>query len=671
MVTLPERIRKQAEKLRSEINDHNYRYYVLASPTIPDAVYDELFQELKTLEEQYPELVTPTSPTQRVGAEPLQSFAPVHHQMPMLSLDNVFNEEELAMFGDRVRQRLQTHKPVEYICEPKLDGVAVSLLYENCVLTRAATRGDGTTGEDITQNIRTIAAIPLVLRGKKHPAIVEIRGEVYMPLDGFEKLNKSAEKKGEKIFINPRNAASGSLRQLDPRITANRPLAFFGYLLGVIAGGEIPNFQSDRLEKFKSWGIPVTSSIKVVQDIAGCLQYYKQMEKQRDSLPYGIDGVVYKVNSIAQQQQLGFVSRAPRWAIAHKFPAQEKLTTIRDVEFQVGRTGAVTPVARLEPVFVGGVTVSNATLHNFDEVYRKDIRIGDTVIIRRAGDVIPEVVGSILAKRPKQAKTIAIPTHCPICHADVIKPEEEAVARCMGGLYCHAQLRETIKHFVSRRALDIDGLGDKLVELFLTKKIIKDITGLYELDEKTVAALPRLGEKSAKNLLHSIEKSKNTTFAKFLYALGIREVGETTARLLAQHCKDLPSLMKATQEDLQKIPDIGPVVAAHIVGFFHQKHNVELIDKLQRLGVRWPKEKISRDVSLSGKVFVLTGALTKMTRDEAKEALHALGAKVSGSVSKHTDYVILGENPGSKYQKAKAFGVNVIDEAAFLQMVKK
>jgi len=670
-MTIPDRIRKQANKLRSEINDHNYRYHVLAFPTISDSLYDQLFQQLKDLEEKYPELVIPTSPTQRVGAEPLKSFVQVHHKIPMLSLDNVFNEEELLAFDDRVRQRLKIDKPVSYACEPKLDGVAISLIYENGILTQAATRGDGSTGEDVTQNVKTIEAIPLQLRGSNFPELLEVRGEVYMPNAGFEQLNKDAEKKGEKIFVNPRNATSGSLRQLDSQITAKRPLAFYAYLAGVFKKGKLPDLHSEIMSRFKSWGIPTPPDAEVVTGIKGCLSYYKNIEKKRETLPYGIDGVVYKVDSLELQRKLGFVSRAPRWAIAHKFPAQEKMTKVKDIEFQVGRTGAVTPVARLEPVFVGGVTVSNATLHNFDELYRKDIRIGDTVVIRRAGDVIPEVVGPVLSERPKHTKIVKIPKCCPVCHAEVVKADDEAVARCMGGLYCHAQLRETIKHFASRRAMDIDGLGDKLVGLFLTEKIVNDITSLYQLNKKHLAALPRLGEKSAQNLLDAIENSKKTTLSRFLYALGIREVGEATARALARHFKNIEPLMKADVETLQNIPDIGPVVAAHIVGFFHQQHNVELIDKLQRLGIHWPKEKVAKALPFEGKTFVLTGSLNTMTRDEAKEQLEALGARASGSVSKNTDFVILGDNPGSKYKKAKELGVKIIDEQQFLRMIKQ
>lgn len=670
-MSVPEKIHKQTEKLRKELNEHNYNYYALDAPTIPDSVYDQLFRELEKLEKDHPELVTSTSPTQRVGVSPLKSFSEVHYEIPMLSLSNAFTEDELSAFDKRVQQRLKIDKPIEYTCEPKLDGVAISLLYKNGVLKRASTRGDGVTGEEVTQNIRTIAAIPLQLRGEGYPKTLEVRGEVYMPLAGFEKLNARARKRGEKTFVNPRNAASGSLRQLDSRITAERPLGFYAYAVGVVEQGHLPDRHSDILKKFKTWGLPTAHDIKVVKGVKACLTYYQHIQKIREGLPYEIDGVVYKVDSIKLQERLGFVSRAPRWAIAHKFPAQEKLTTVKAIEFQVGRTGAVTPVARLEPVFVGGVTVSNATLHNFDELYRKDVRVGDTVIIRRAGDVIPEVVSPVLAKRPKKTSLIKIPKHCPVCRAEVVKAEGEAVARCMGGLYCLAQLRESIKHFASRRAMDVDGLGDKLVELLVDEKIVKDVTGLYQLKEKALSELPRMGEKSAVNLLQAIEISKKTTLARFLYALGVREVGEATARSLARHFREIELLMKADLEELQTVSDVGPIVAAHIVGFFHQKHNVELIDKLIRIGVHWPKEKAAKSLPLSGKTFVLTGTLSTIARDEAKERLQALGARVSASVSKNTDYVVLGENPGSKHTKAKKLGLTVIDEKQFLRLLKR
>ncbi|WP_032075063.1 NAD-dependent DNA ligase LigA [Coxiella burnetii] len=669
-VEVPAKIQKRIERLRQEINDHNYRYYVLSQPTIPDSVYDELFHELQKLEKKYPETITPSSPTQRVGAEPLKVFEPVHHEIPMLSLDNVFDEKGLRAFDKRIRQRLKLDKPFEYVCEPKMDGVALSLLYENGELIRAATRGDGYTGENVTQNTRTIASVPFQLRGNDYPELVEIRGEVLMPREGFAKFNREAEKRGDKTFANPRNAASGSLRQLDPRITAKRPLIFYGYLIGLLKGKDFPKNHCDVLKWFKDWGIPVISEIKVVGGIEGCLDYYEHLVKTREKMPFDIDGIVIKVNSLQVQAELGFVSRAPRWAIAYKFPAQEKMTVVKAIEFQVGRTGAVTPVARLEPVSVSGVTVSNATLHNFDELYRKDVRVGDTVIVRRAGDVIPEVVGPILAKRPKKAKLIKIPSRCPVCHAEVIKPEGEAVARCMGGLYCRAQLRESIKHFASRRALDIEGLGDKLVELFIQEKLIKDITGIYQLKKSAITALPRMGEKSAENLLTAIEKSKKTTLPRFLYALGIRGVGDTTARTLARHFHELDLLMKASIETLQEIRDIGPVVAENIHAFFHQKHNAELINKLIHLGVHWPQEKAVVKSEIGGKTFVLTGALKSLTREEAEEKIERSGGKATSSVSKNTDYVIVGENPGSKYEKAKALGISLIDEEAFLKLLK-
>ncbi len=663
-------VRKKIEKLRKEINEHNYRYYVLSHPSIPDSVYDDLFQRLKKLESEHPEFITKNSPTQRVGAKPLKGFQSVRHEIPMLSLDNVFDEKELREFDVRVHQRLETDDPIVYACEPKLDGVAISLRYERGELIRAATRGDGTMGEDVTQNVRTIESVPLTLRGDDFPDVLEVRGEVLMPCKGFEKLNREAEKRGEKTFVNPRNAASGSLRQLDPTITAARPLIFYAYYIGAFEGGCLPAKHSERLEKFKHWGLPIPPETKVVTGVEGCINYYETLSQRREKLPFELDGVVYKVDSLELQKQLGFVSRAPRWAIAHKFPAQEKITLLKAIELQVGRTGAVTPVARLEPVFVGGVTISNATLHNFDEVYRKDIRIGDTVVVRRAGDVIPEVVSPILEKRPKDAKKIALPTHCPICHSEVIKTEGEAVARCMGGLYCPAQLKETIKHFASRRAMDIEGVGDKLIDLLVDEKIIRDVADLYELNQKTLSELPRMGEKSVENIMTAVEKSKRTTFPRFLYALGIREVGEATALALTRHFHDIHALMKASREELQRVSDIGPIVAAHILGFFHQKHNRELIDKLIKLGIRWPQTTSHVRSILLGKTFVLTGSLLSMTREEAKEKIIALGGITSESVSKKTDYVVVGEEPGSKFEKAKKLGVSIIDEKVFQELLK-
>lgn len=661
---------KKVEKLRADLEEHNYRYYVLDAPTIPDSVYDDLFHELKTLETQHPELVSKTSPTQRVGAKPLSEFSEVTHKIPMLSLDNVFNFEELEAFNKRVTDRLKIHGAIEYTVEPKFDGVAISLLYEKGELAVAATRGDGVTGEDVTQNVRTIQSIPLKLRSQKIPKSLEVRGEIFMPIKGFEKFNEKAQQRGEKTFVNPRNAASGSLRQLDSNITAERPLAFFAYAIGYVEGDFVAATHYESMQHLRELGFPVSDMLQKAKGIDKAEAAYQSILAKRDRLPFEIDGVVFKVNQIKQQEQLGFVSRAPRWATAYKFPAQEKITVVRAIEFQVGRTGAVTPVARLEPVFVGGVTVSNATLHNFDELHRKDIRVGDTVIVRRAGDVIPEVVSYIKEKRPKGTKVVPIPQACPECNSEVIKAEGEAVARCMGGLYCPAQLKETIKHFVSRKAMDIEGLGDKLVEQLVDEKIIEDVTGIYQLNQHQLAALPRMGEKSAQNTIDAIESSKKTTLARFLYSLGIREVGEATARTLALHFSTLDNIEKASLDDLITVSDVGPIVAAHIHGFFHQKHNLELIEKLLNYGVNWPKTSVPKPkTSLGGQTFVITGTLSSMTRDEAKERLLALGAKVSGSVSKKTNYVVAGESPGSKYTKAKELNVNILNEEQFKKLL--
>jgi DNA ligase (NAD+) len=669
---IPTKIADKIQHLQQTLNDHNYRYHVLDQPTIPDAEYDQLFHELKALEQEYPESIVADSPTQRIGDKPLDGFVQVQHQMPMLSLDNVFSEEELQAFDERIHKGLGSSKAVEYTCEPKLDGVAISLIYEEGNLITAATRGDGTTGEDVTQNVKTITSIPLRLRGSGYPQKLEVRGEIFMPKAGFEKFNAAAEKLGEKVFANPRNAASGSLRQLDSRITAKRPLSFYAYSIGVIDGGKMPPTHYEILMQLKSWGLPVTKLVKKAKDEKACYAYYENILNQRDDLPFEIDGIVYKVNDIQEQQKLGFVSRAPRWAIAHKFPAEEKLTKLKAIEFQVGRTGAVTPVARLEPVLVGGVTVSNATLHNFDELHRKDVRVGDTVIVRRAGDVIPEVVSYVPEERPENTSIIDILTKCPVCGSDVIKPEGEAVARCMGGLYCHAQLCESIKHFASRKAFDIEGLGDKLVELLVEKKIINDVTDLFNLNHLELANLPRMGAKSADNLLAAIEKSKLTTLPRFLYALGVRGVGEATARTLANHYAEVEQIMQASMESLQEVSDIGPIVAENIHAFFAQTHNVELIEKLTSEGVHWPEiQKSKNDVqTLSGKTFVLTGTLLSMSRDEAKEKLQALGAKVSGSVSKKTDYVVAGDKAGSKLIKAQELGVPVIAETDLETLLK-
>jgi DNA ligase (NAD+) len=666
------RAAREIEDLRRQIEHHNYLYYVLDRPEIPDAEYDRLMRRLQELEAEHPDLVTPESPTQRVGAKPLKQFAEVRHTIPMLSLNNAFSDEEAEEFDRRARERLGEER-IHYVAEPKLDGLAIAVVYENGALTRAATRGDGTTGEDVTLNVRTIESVPLRLRGKHIPELLEVRGEVYMPHKGFAELNKRQVKRGEKTFANPRNAAAGSLRQLDPRITAERPLEMYCYGVGEVRGADLPDRHSKILEQLRDWGLRVSPEIKVVRGIDACLDYHRDLLDKRETLPYDIDGVVYKVDRIEQQQELGFVARAPRWALAHKFPAEEEMTKLRDIEVQVGRTGAVTPVARLEPVSVGGVTVTNATLHNEDEIERKDVRIGDTVIVRRAGDVIPEVVGVVKSKRPRNAKKFRMPKKCPVCGSEVERLEGEAVARCTGGLFCPAQRREAIKHFASRRALDIEGLGDKLVEQLDEQGLVKDVAGLYGLSLEQVAGLERMAEKSAQNLLDALEDSKETTLARFIYALGIGQVGEATARNLARHFGNLPALQKASLEDLEEVPDVGEVVAESIHTFFRQAHNKEVIQRLQKAGVHWKDEQpVSKAKQpLAGQTFVLTGTLDSMTRDEAKDRLQALGAKVSGSVSKKTNYVVVGAEPGSKAAKAEALGVTMLDEAAFARLLKK
>ncbi len=658
------------KELRAQLNRHSHLYYVLDSPEIPDSEYDRLYRELQQLERKYPDLVTPDSPTQRVGEKPLAAFSQVTHRIPMLSLDNVFNEDELRAFFKRIHDRLEVGEELDFNAEPKLDGLAVSLVYEDGLLVQAATRGDGTTGEDVTQNVRTIHSVPLRLQGKGFPGLLEVRGEVFMPKAGFNSLNKRAQQKGEKTFVNPRNAAAGSLRQLDSRITASRPLAFYCYSTGAVEAGELPDTQNGILSQLEQWGLPVCPEVELASGIDGCIDYYERIQDQRDDLPYDIDGVVYKVNSLALQRRLGFVARAPRWAIAHKFPAQEEVTYITAVDFQVGRTGAITPVARLEPVFVGGVTVSNATLHNMDEIERKDVRIGDKVFIRRAGDVIPEVVRVVPGSRGKNVRKIAMPSHCPVCGSDVERVEGEAVARCTGGLICKAQRTEAIKHFASRKAMDIDGLGDRLVEQLVDSGMIETVVDLYRLKAEDVAALERMGQKSAENLIAAINASRKPALAKLIYALGIREVGEATARSLAASCRDLPAVMAADEEALQQIQDIGPVVAAHITHFFAQAHNQQVIEQLlEEIEIQAPAARKGGE-ALAGKTFVITGTLSDMTRDEAKELLQAAGARVSGSVSAKTDYLLAGEKAGSKLAKAEKLGVEIIDEARLRQLLK-
>ena len=659
--------RQTVESLREQIRHHNYQYHVLDDPDVPDAEYDRLVRKLQALEAENPELITPDSPTQRVGAEPVSEFGSIQHAIPMLSLDNAFSEEELRDFHRRVTERLalSIDDDLSYSAEPKLDGAAVSLLYRDGQLVRGATRGDGSTGENITHNVRTIDTVPLILYGQGFPSTLEVRGEVYMPRAGFHAFNEQAAKKGEKTFVNPRNAAAGSLRQLDPRLTAERPLDFYVYSVGQVVGGLLPDRHSEILSQLQEWGFKVCPERKRVDGIDGCLAFYEDIGARRDSLSYDIDGVVYKVDRIAYQRELGFVSRAPRWAIAHKFPAEEELTVVRDIEFQVGRTGAMTPVARLEPGFVGGVTVSNATLHNMDELHRKDVRIGDTVIVRRAGDVIPEVAKVVLDRRPDQARIVNAPANCPVCGSEVVREEDEAVARCAGGLFCAAQRTEALKHFVSRRAMDIEGLGGKLIEQLVGMDRIKTPADLFALDKDELIAMERMGEKSADNLLDSIEKSKRTTLSRFLYGLGIREVGEATAGSLAGHYGKLKAIVEADEMSLQAVPDVGPVVAGRIHQFFSEKHNVEVIERLVASGVTWPESDpvpISTDGALAGKTFVLTGALSGMTRNEAKERIQAAGGKVTGSVSRKTDFLVAGDKAGSKLAKAQKLDVKVLDE---------
>ena len=665
-------VRARLDALRAEIARHDYRYYVLDDPEIPDADYDKLMAELKRLEAAHPELVTPDSPTQRVAGAPRGEFGEVVHEVPMLSLDDGFTDEDVVAFDRRVRERLGAQGPVDYFAEPKLDGLAVTMVFRNGLFERAATRGDGFTGEDVTANVRTIHACPLRLRGKA-PRVLEVRGEVFMPIAGFERLNRQAQDRGEKTFVNPRNAAAGSLRQLDPRITAARPLRVYFYGLGGISGWQPPETQSGLIEALRAWGLPVCPHSERVRGAEGCLEYYRAMGRRRASLPYQIDGVVFKVDRRADQERLGFVARAPRWALAQKFAAEEAVTRVRAIEFQVGRTGALTPVARLEPVFVGGVTVSNVTLHNLDEVWRKDVREGDTVVIRRAGDVIPELVRVIVERRPHPAPgRVALPKTCPVCHSAVIKPEGEAVARCTGAFSCPAQRQEAIRHFASRRAMDIEGLGEKLIEQLVEGGIVSSPADLYTLTVEQLAGLERMGEKSAANLKAAIERSKRTTLPRLLYALGIREVGEATALALARHFGDLGSLMSASEAQIQRVPGVGPVVAAHVAAFFASRAHREVIQRLQAAGLAWPPvRKSAGNLPLLGETFVLTGTLAKLTREQATQALLALGAKVVGSVSKKTRYVVAGADPGSKLEKARALGIEVLDEAALMRLLAR
>lgn len=653
-------------QLKQQINEYNHQYYVLDNPTVPDAEYDRLMRELRELETAHPDLLSADSPSQKVGGQALDAFTQVEHEVPMLSLDNAFDDDDMRAFEKRMLDRLKRDVDLSYSCEPKLDGLAVSLLYENGILVRGATRGDGRVGENITENVRTIANVPLSLRGEGFPQRLEVRGEVFMPKDGFEALNRKQAEAGKKVFANPRNAAAGSLRQLDSKITASRPLRFYAYSVGLVENLEMPLAQSHggRLAQLAEWGLPLSAEVKTAHGVDACLAYYRQIGEKRTALPYEIDGVVFKVDDIALQQELGFVARAPRWAIAQKFPAQEEMTRLLDVEFQVGRTGAITPVARLEPVFVGGVTVSNATLHNQDEIARLQVKVGDTVIIRRAGDVIPQVVSVVEEKRPDDAREVVFPESCPVCGSKVEKLEDEAVARCTGGLFCAAQRKEAMKHFASRKALDVDGLGDKIIEQLVDLDMVKNPADFFSLDVAQIASLERMGEKSAANVVNALQAARDTTLAKFLYSLGIREVGEATAANLANHFLTLDAIQKADVDALIEVSDVGEIVARHVCNFFREPHNLDVIDALLAAGLNWPAiEKVdSAELPLDGKTIVLTGTLSQMGRNDAKARLQALGAKVSGSVSAKTDHLIAGEKAGSKLTKAQDLGVNVMTE---------
>lgn len=667
-------LQAKLETLRNTLRRYEYEYHVLDNPSVPDSEYDRLFHQLKALELEHPDLVTADSPTQRVGAKPLAGFRQIRHEMPMLSLDNAFSDEEFYAFVKRIEDRLIVlPKPLTFCCEPKLDGLAVSILYVNGVLSQAATRGDGSRGEDITANIRTIRNVPLQLLIDNPPARLEVRGEVFMPHVGFERLNKHALELGEKTFANPRNAAAGSLRQLDPNITSKRPLAFNAYSIGIAEGINLPNTHYARLQWLKSVGIPINPEIRLCNGVEEVLAFYRDMQNKRALLGYDIDGTVLKINDIELQNELGFISKAPRWAIAYKFPAQEELTVLNDVEFQVGRTGAITPVAKLKPVFVAGVTVSNATLHNGDEIARLNLAIGDTVVVRRAGDVIPQIIGVLHERRPADAKPIIFPHNCPVCGSQIVRIEGEAVARCTGGLFCAAQRKESLKHFVSRKAMDIDGVGGKLIEQLVERELIRTPADLFKLDLTTLMQLERMGEKSAKNALNSLEQAKHTTLARFIFALGIREVGESTALNLANHFKTLEALKNADFEQLQAVPDVGEVVANRILAFWHEPHNVDAVNDLIAQGIHWDavETKEAGDNPFKGKIVVLTGTLSQMGRNEAKALLQEMGAKVSGSVSAKTDFVIAGDAAGSKLTKAQELGITVLSEDEFLALLQK
>lgn len=672
MTQKTDNIEQKLERLRSLINDYNHQYYVQDDPSVPDAEYDRLYRQLSELELQHPEHISVDSPTQRVGSKPDSGFAEVLHELPMLSLDNAMTPEDMVSFNRRVSDRMNTSNDIEYVCEPKLDGLAISLLYENGLLTRAATRGDGSQGENITLNARTIRSIPLKLRIENPPTRFEVRGEVFMLKASFDALNDDARHNDAKVFANPRNAAAGSLRQLDPKITAKRNLSFYAYSMGLVSEDfELADSHFGRLEQIQDLGLPVSSEVKLAQGIVGCLEYYTDIAVRRNDLEYEIDGVVNKVNDINLQERLGFVARAPRWAIAHKFPAQEEVTQLLGVDFQVGRTGALTPVARLEPVSVGGVTVSNATLHNMDEIERLGVKVKDFVVIRRAGDVIPQVVSIIGERRPDDATEIKAPLQCPVCESPVEKAEGEAVIRCTGGLICSSQRNESLKHFASRKALDIDGLGNKLIETLSEQGFVTSISDLFRVTKEQLVSLERMAEKSAENLLSALEKSKKTTLPKFLYSLGIREVGEVTAKNVANHFLTVESVMSASQEELETVSDVGPIVAHHICAFFDNDDNRQQVAELIELGLHWPEiEKKSDDeLPLKGKTYVITGSFDGISRTEIKEQLESLGAKVSGSVSKNTSALVAGEKAGSKLTKAESLGIKILG-ADFLETLK-
>ena len=671
MDVVPQKTFLEHQHLVEKLNDYNHRYYVLDDPSVPDSVYDRQMLQLQALEQDYPALLTEESPSQRVGGAPLASFVQIKHKVPMLSLDNAFVDADLADFDRRLKDRLNASEAIIYACEPKLDGAAVSLLYRDGTLIYGATRGDGSVGEDITANVRTIKSIPLKLRGQNIPALLEVRGEIYLPTVGFDALNASAIASGGKTFVNPRNAAAGSLRQLDSKITASRPLEMCAYSVGQYEGIDTPLTHHGMLNSLATWGFKINQHMEVVTGITACVDYYNRLALRRSQLPYDIDGIVFKVNQLSLQKRLGFVAKAPRWAIARKFPAQEEMTEVLDIEFQVGRTGAITPVARLRPVFVGGVTVSNATLHNGDEIARLDVRVGDSVIIRRAGDVIPQVAKVVIDRRPADTEPVMFPERCPICQSSVLRLADEAVARCTGGLFCGAQIKEAIKHFASRKAMDIDGLGDKLVELMVDESVIFSVADLYDLTVERLVGLERLAEKSAANLVAAIHESKKTTLAKFLYALGVREVGEATAQTLANNFGHIDIIGRASVDQLLEIDDIGPVVAKHITDFFRNPDNLSIIDALQTAGVNWPAIDLD-DQSfkpLKGKVWVLTGGMQVMSRAEAKDVLQALGAKVASSVSTKTSQVVAGPGAGSKLTKAQSLGIPGNKEAQLIEFL--